>query len=139
MRRLARQCEYGTCYRWRSIHAHQNQSLGRHPGLRRILGSAPLQWLGNMGYSYFLIDGLVLNATAFILSRLMTRTSLPVPLFLVLMALNFVLTLVVASVLFRSIEWPCSLASGVDRGLTPAIAGKDDGGAQHKAARMGAF
>jgi peptidoglycan/LPS O-acetylase OafA/YrhL len=110
----------------------------RFPGLlSRIFCSAPLRWLGNMSYSYFLIHGLALNGIAFVLSRLMSRTSLSVGLFLLLMALNFILTLIVGRVLFRYIEWPCSLAPGTDRLFAPAAAWSEDNDARHKTAGMG--
>jgi len=80
------------------------------PGrLNRAFSWTPLRWLGNISYSYYLIHGLALHATALALARVVA----PFPLLYALaLPLGVLATLVAATLLFALVERPLSLEPG---------------------------
>lgn len=83
---------------------------------------APLRWLGNMSYSYYLIHGLALKFGFLVLAKLLPPTAVAagtVGLFWLGLPLMFALTLVSALLLFLVVERPLSLAhSPIDHPAT---------------------
>lgn len=78
--------------------------------LNAFFSTGIVRCLGNMSYSYFLVQGLVLNGMAVLMSKLLgSTTSLPIPLFLLLFLLNLTLSIAAGLVLFVAVEWPFSL------------------------------
>ena len=69
---------------------------------------APLRWLGNMSYSYYLIHGFVVRAAFVALGRLVPDGLSPAGFWLLLPPL-FAATLVAGAVLFIAVEKPLSL------------------------------
>lgn len=69
---------------------------------------APLRWLGNMSYSYYLIHGFVVRAAFVALGRLLPDGLSPVVFWLLLPPL-FAATLAAGAVLFIAVEKPLSL------------------------------
>lgn len=78
--------------------------------LKQLFSYAPLRYLGNISYSYFLIHGLVLNGVAFLMQRLVAPETKSVVLFLVLLTVNMVLACLASLALFLLVEKPFSLA-----------------------------
>jgi exopolysaccharide production protein ExoZ len=78
--------------------------------LRRVFSFAPLRWLGNMSYTYFLCHGIILYGIAFLLAKLIPGTLPSTPIFLALLVFNLSLTLLGSLVMFILIEKPFSLA-----------------------------
>jgi peptidoglycan/LPS O-acetylase OafA/YrhL len=88
------------------------QALGPRGTFPRIFSFAPLRWLGNLSFSFYLIHGLVLNMlTALVLrvSGAKTYLSYPLP---VLFVPFFAITFLAATVLFVKVERPLSLSDG---------------------------
>lgn len=75
----------------------------------RAFSWAPLRWLGNMSYSYYLIHGLTLKALFLVLSRLLPGQGDQDVLFWLLLAPAFAATWIVSAVLFLAVERPYSL------------------------------
>ena len=69
---------------------------------------APLRWLGNMSYSYYLIHGLVVRIAMVLLGR-MLPFGMSDALFWGLMLVLYIATLLVSSLLFIVVEKPISL------------------------------
>jgi exopolysaccharide production protein ExoZ len=69
---------------------------------------APLRWLGNMSYSYYLIHGFVVRIGMVVLARLLPL-GMQDWVFWVLMPILYVATLVTSSLLFILVEKPISL------------------------------
>lgn len=69
---------------------------------------APLRWLGNMSYSYYLVHGFVVRIAMVMLARVLPF-GMPDWAFWVLMPILYVATLLAASVLFLIVEKPISL------------------------------
>ena len=80
------------------------------------LSWAPLRWLGNMSYSYYLIHGLALQAGFLAMSTLAPPTGAESALFWMLLPPMLALTLVVSAPLYLLIERPFSLAPRRSRG-----------------------
>lgn len=79
--------------------------------LARLFCWTPLRWLGNMSYSYYLIHGLALKAMFLVLGKLWPPQGQVGPaLFALLGGAAFAGTVLVAAVLFLSVERPLSLA-----------------------------
>jgi len=78
--------------------------------LTAIFSYAPLRYLGNMSYSYFLLHGLILNVVAFSLVNLVGVQGKSEALFLALLPVNLLLTLAASLALFLLVEKPFSLA-----------------------------
>jgi len=70
---------------------------------------APLRWLGNMSYSYFLIHAVAIHAVARIMQRTIPAQSPALPAFVIAVLLAFGLSLVVSTLLFLYVERPLSL------------------------------
>ncbi|TCS38557.1 peptidoglycan/LPS O-acetylase OafA/YrhL [Paucimonas lemoignei] len=77
--------------------------------LSRVFSWAPLRWLGNMSYSYYLIHGLALKAGFLVLPKVLPDAGFDSWLFWALLPPMFVLTLVPASALFLLVERPLSI------------------------------
>jgi peptidoglycan/LPS O-acetylase OafA/YrhL len=91
--------------------------------LSRIFSFAPLRWLGNMSYSFYLFHGLPMHVVAIALAR--PRVSgLPYSLLLaviwILLPVVFAVTAAASTALFLAVEKPLSLSS-----VTPRIARVD--------------
>ena len=69
---------------------------------------APLRWLGNMSYSYYLMHGLVVRAGFAVLGRVLPD-GLPPPAFWMALVPLFAATLAAGAVLFIVVEKPLSL------------------------------
>lgn len=80
----------------------------------RACSGAPLRWLGNMSYSYYLLHGLALKAAFALLARLLPPPALSAAgawlLFIGGLAPMFAWTLASSAVLFLLVERPWSLA-----------------------------
>jgi peptidoglycan/LPS O-acetylase OafA/YrhL len=70
---------------------------------------APLRWLGNMSYSYFLIHALAIHAVAQVAQRTRPEGYTSSLAFTIAVLVAFGLSLVVATVLFLFVERPLSL------------------------------
>jgi peptidoglycan/LPS O-acetylase OafA/YrhL len=79
--------------------------------LSKIFSWAPLRWLGNMSYSYYLFHGLTLKIAFFGLAIILPPDHHKEWLFGVLLPMMFALTLLTSSILFLVIERPFSLSS----------------------------
>ncbi len=90
----------------------------------RLFTWAPLRWLGNMSYSYYLVHGLVVLAATRAVTAAAMRTgfaALPPLLVVALLPAVFALTLLPAAALFLLVEKPLSLRPRVRRrDLEPA-------------------
>ncbi|MBX2853091.1 MAG: acyltransferase [Phycisphaeraceae bacterium] len=85
----------------------------------RLFLLAPLRWLGNMSYSYYLIHGLTLKALFLVFARLTPAQAEASALFWILLPIAFVTTLVPSAVLFIGVEKPCSLVCRPGRKPSP--------------------
>ncbi|MFZ0593692.1 MAG: acyltransferase [Bryobacteraceae bacterium] len=78
----------------------------------RIFRAAPIRWLGNMSYSFYLIHGVPMHAVALFVAR-PAITNLPhgqLVLFIaILLPVTFVITAAVSTALFMLVEKPFSL------------------------------
>lgn len=83
----------------------------------RIFSLAPIRWLGNMSYSYYLIHGLSLKFLFLALAIIHPPQSDNVFLFWIAMPLAFGFTLVPSAILFVFIEKPFSLEVRPAKGL----------------------
>jgi peptidoglycan/LPS O-acetylase OafA/YrhL len=77
--------------------------------LQYCFSTAPLRWLGNMSYTYFLCHGIVLNSVAYFLRGVLKPELSPIA-FVVLLFVNLGLTVAGSLVLFLLVEKPFSLA-----------------------------
>lgn len=75
----------------------------------RIFSHAPIRWLGNMSYSYYLIHGLALKLLFVLLAYVSPSSQNTNLLFWALLPIFFVLTLIPGVLLFVAIERPYSL------------------------------
>ena len=75
----------------------------------RLFSSAPVRWLGNMSYSYYLIHGLALNLLFLLIDKIYPAQNTDIWLFWLLLPFVFFLTLIPSSLLFVYIEKPYSL------------------------------
>ncbi len=80
--------------------------------LPRILSAAPLRWLGNMSYSYYLVHGLTLKAMTIIAHRVWPSGIFPL-LYWAAMPAMYACTLASALVLFASVEKHLSLTRSI--------------------------
>src|SRR5229473_2004106 len=80
--------------------------------LPRILSAAPLRWLGNMSYSYYLVHGLPLKAMTIIAHRVWQSGISPL-LYWAAMPAMYACTLASALVLFASVEKHLSLTRSI--------------------------
>ena len=76
----------------------------------RACSWAPLRWLGNMSYSYYLIHALTINACRLVLLRV-AGTSVSPARYWLAMPLVFAATLVTSTLLFALVERPFSLVT----------------------------
>lgn len=84
-------------------------SLGNPMGILSILQCAPLRYLGNMSYSYYLIHGLVIHAFFMVFGKLVLPAGDIVWMYLPLMLLSFLSTLVGSTIVFLMFEKRFSL------------------------------
>lgn len=77
--------------------------------LARAFRWAPLRWLGNMSYSYYLVHGLAVKAAFLALAAVWPATGQGAWLFWLALPPTFLFTLVPAAALFLVIERPLSL------------------------------
>jgi exopolysaccharide production protein ExoZ len=77
--------------------------------LNKRFSQAPLRWLGNMSYSYYLIHGLALNGFALVLTRWFPPSGASPVVFWSALPCAFLMTLVTATILFAFVEKPFSL------------------------------
>jgi exopolysaccharide production protein ExoZ len=83
----------------------------RAPGpLRELFSVAPLRWLGNMSYSYYLMHSLALKGLALAIARLRPGWSPGATGHWLFLPLAFAATLVSSAVLFAAVERRFSLA-----------------------------
>jgi peptidoglycan/LPS O-acetylase OafA/YrhL len=87
--------------------------------LRTAFNWAPVRWLGNMSYSYYLIHALVINAAALVLLKVVSQTAPQAVLFWVLMPFVFLATFVVSTLLFMFVEKPFSLVARKKYSMPP--------------------
>lgn len=83
--------------------------FGFDGALSKLFSRAPLRWLGNMSYSYYLIHGLTLQAVALLLTHWLPPTGANTLLFWAFLPCAFATTLVSATILFALVEKPLSL------------------------------
>jgi len=88
--------------------------------IARLFSWTPLRWLGNMSYSYYLLQGLVLKISFMALALVLPATAQGLLFFWALMPVMFAITLIPTAALFILIERPFSLrpvSSGVARAV----------------------
>jgi exopolysaccharide production protein ExoZ len=78
--------------------------------LRSIFSVAPLRWLGNMSYSYYLMHALTLKAFGFLIARACPSWHPGAAAHWALLPVALAATLVTSAVLFCAVEKPFSLA-----------------------------
>jgi len=83
--------------------------LGGRGASARAFAYAPMRWLGNMSYSYYLIHGLALKAAFLVLGQVYPPQTDASALFWLLLPVAFAVTLVPSAVLFLCVEKPYSL------------------------------
>lgn len=94
----------------------------------RIFSSAPLRLLGNMSYSYFLVHGLALNATAYMFRAAFPGNPQSAALFAALFILNLALTLIASYIVYMAVERPFSiLPRRARKGTVRAVAAQSGG------------
>lgn len=81
------------------------ESFSRQDGTSRLLTWAPLRWLGNISYSFYLIHGIALQAVILIAKK----CSFPMQ-FELFWPLAFVAALTASLCLYVAVEWPLSLS-----------------------------
>ena len=92
--------------------------------LRRCLSLAPLRYLGNMSYSYYLIHGVTLQGVALGWERLAGAGVPSLPLFAAALPVGLVVTWITSTGLFVLVEKPFSLRPGAVR-RTESVARRD--------------
>lgn len=83
--------------------------------LTRTFSFAPIRWLGNMSYSYYLIHGLALKGMFLVFAILFPPSATGGMIFWLLFPPMFIGTLVISATLFLLVERPFSLRSVVAR------------------------
>src|SRR5262249_17048660 len=92
------------------------------PGLIQAVCSwAPLRWLGNMSYSYYLIHGLTLKAVSLVLFRFFAPSGHSPILFSCMFGVGLLATLLSSTALFVLVEKPLSLSSGRKKAVTGGV------------------
>ena len=81
----------------------------RAGSLHRVFEWAPIRWLGNMSYSYYLIHALAVHATAQAIKALVPEERQSPIVYLIATPVAFALSLILATMLFLLIERPLSL------------------------------
>lgn len=81
---------------------------------------APLRWLGNMSYSYYLIHGFVVRICMVVFARALPQ-GMPDWVFWALMPVLYLATLLVSSLLFVMVEKPISLRPKPRRVLNSVV------------------
>lgn len=84
-------------------------SLGNPTGVLSILQCAPLRYLGNMSYSYYLIHGLVIHAFFIVFGMFVSPAGDIIWMYLPLMLFAFLSTLVGSAIVFLMFEKRFSL------------------------------
>jgi exopolysaccharide production protein ExoZ len=79
-----------------------------HGVLSRVFSWAPLRWLGNMSYSYYLLHGLIIQGLAMVVARLVPMQT-SIVLFGALFLGALAMTMLGSFILFISVEKPFSL------------------------------
>ncbi len=87
--------------------AYSIQGVG---GLARFFRIAPLRWLGNMSYSYYLVHGLTLVGLRYVLISGMHWTPGPAQILGIVLPLCICVSLSASAVLFLFVEKPYSLS-----------------------------
>jgi peptidoglycan/LPS O-acetylase OafA/YrhL len=90
-------------------------AMQRRGVVSRCFSMAPLRWLGNVSFSFYLIHGLVLNAIASVLTRVAWVSGHPRLVLFCLFIPALVTTFGVTSVLFVAVERPFSLTKNYRR------------------------
>lgn len=90
--------------------------------LTRAFSVAPLRWLGNMTYSYYLIHGLALKAVVMLLMLQAPGLQMNAPVAPIALPLVFGLTLLPTAALFLFIERPFSLSKRASPTAPPVLA-----------------
>jgi peptidoglycan/LPS O-acetylase OafA/YrhL len=91
--------------------------------MRSLLTIAPLRWLGNMSYSYYLAHGLTLKAIALVIARARPGWHPGAGAHWILLPCAYAVTIASSAALFSAIEKRFSLAPSrrsVDSRLDPA-------------------
>ena len=88
----------------------------------RMFSWAPLRWLGNMSYSYYLIHGLGLKFLFLVLERASPPAADSTAMFWLLLVPSFAFTLLPSALLFLVVERPLSL--GTPAGAAAASPGR---------------
>jgi peptidoglycan/LPS O-acetylase OafA/YrhL len=93
-------------------------ALAKDGTLSRAFSFAPLRWLGNMSYSFYLLHGLPMHVLAIALAQ--SRViALPHPLLLAIvwtfLPVTFAITVWASTLLFLTVEKPLSLNNGTRR------------------------
>ncbi len=88
----------------------------------RLFSWAPLRWLGNMSYSYYLIHGLALNFVFLTLSKIYPSAKSDTVLFWIFLLPAFFLTMIPSAILFIYVEKPWSLPGPQAKKTDPQIA-----------------
>ena len=70
---------------------------------------APIRWLGNMSYSYYLVHGFVVRSVMLLLARMMAPAEVPDWLFWSLLPVLYCATILGSALLFVLVEKPISL------------------------------
>jgi exopolysaccharide production protein ExoZ len=95
--------------------------FGRRGTFARLFSWAPLRWLGNMSYSYYLVHGLTLKALGLLMIWTLRPTTLNAELAWGVLPVCFAATLVTSTFLFVLVEKPFSLRPhGIRRGAETA-------------------
>ena len=81
------------------------RSVGR---VSQLMCWAPLRWLGNMSYSYYLVHGFIVRLSMTALAQVVTGALPPVAFWLLIVPL-FAATLAGSALLFVGVEKPVSL------------------------------
>lgn len=86
-------------------------AVGRSGPIARVFSWAPLRWVGNVSYSYYLIHGLTLNGVALVLLGVCPPDLPRLGLFLVMLPVAYALTILTSTGLFLLVERPFSIRS----------------------------
>jgi peptidoglycan/LPS O-acetylase OafA/YrhL len=84
-------------------------SFGRKGFMETMFSWAPLRWLGNMSYSYYLVHGLTLNGVVLVAHGAVAADGHAPAFFWILMPPAFLATVVASTLVFVAIEKPFSL------------------------------